>query len=158
MIREIFNHRMEGDQRTIAALFVADRLEHLLNQNNGIVKMLKEGYTVITDRYYFSSYAYHSVHMDMDWVIESNKLSAEILRPDLNVYIDISPEVSMERIKKDRDSIEMYVTLENQKLVYAKYAEAFEKQKSVEKILTVKGNQSAEKIADEIGQGVEGLM
>jgi thymidylate kinase len=52
----------------------------------------------------------------------------------------------------------MYETLENQKLVYAKYAEAFEKQKSVEKILTVKGNQSAEKIADEIGQGVEGLM
>jgi dTMP kinase len=158
MIREIFNHRMEGDQRTIAALFVADRLEHLLNQNNGIVKMLKEGYTVITDRYYFSSYAYHSVHMDMDWVIESNKLSAEILRPDLNVYIDISPEVSMERIKKDRDSIEMYETLENQKLVYAKYAEAFEKQKLVEKILMVKGNQSVEKIADEIGQGVEGLM
>jgi dTMP kinase len=158
MIREIFYHRMEGDQRTIAALFVADRLEHLLNQNNGIVKMLKEGYTVITDRYYFSSYAYHSVHMDMDWVIESNKLSAEILRPDLNVYIDISPEVSMERIKKDRDSIEMYETLENQKLVYAKYAEAFEKQKSVEKILMVIGIQSVEKIADEIGQGVEGLM
>jgi dTMP kinase len=150
MIREIFNHRMEGDQRTIAALFVADRLEHLLNKHNGIVKMMEDGYTVITDRYYFSSYAYHSVHMNMDWVIEANKLSAETLRPDLNIYIDISPEVSMSRIKKERNSVEMYETLENQKLVYAKYAEAFEKQKTFEKILKVLGDQSVEKISDEI--------
>ncbi|MBP9197347.1 MAG: dTMP kinase, partial [Saprospiraceae bacterium] len=55
MIRDIFNHRMEGDQRVIAALFAADRLNHLLNSQDGILKKLKEGYTVITDRYYFSS-------------------------------------------------------------------------------------------------------
>lgn len=158
MIREIFNHRMEGDQRTIAALFVADRLEHLLNKHNGIVKMMQDGYTVITDRYYFSSYAYHSVHMDMDWVIEANKLSAQILRPDLNIYIDISPEVSMTRIKKDRTSVEMYETLENQKLVYSKYSEAFEKQKAVEKVISINGNQSVEKISESINRAVDALM
>jgi dTMP kinase len=158
MIREIFNHRMEGDQRTIAALFVADRLEHLLNKQNGIVKMMEDGYTVITDRYYFSSYAYHSVHVDMDWVIESNKLSAEILRPDLNIYIDISPGVSMKRIKSDRSSVEMYETLENQKLVHSKYAEAFERQKSVEKILVVNGDQPVEKISEEIWRAVQPLL
>jgi dTMP kinase len=158
MIREIFNHRMEGDQRTIAALFVADRLEHLLNKQNGIVKMMEDAYTVITDRYYFSSYAYHSVHVDMDWVIESNKLSAEILRPDLNIYIDISPGVSMKRIKSDRSSVEMYETLENQKLVHSKYAEAFERQKSVEKILVVNGDQPVEKISEEIWRAVQPLL
>ena len=150
MIRDIFNHRMEADQRTIAALFVADRLEHLLNKRDGIMKKMEEGFTVITDRYYFSSYAYHSVHVDMDWVIESNKQSAQLLRPDLNIYIDIAPEVSMERIKKGRDSVEMYETLENQKKVYAKYAEAFEREKNSEKILTVNGNQPVEKIGEEI--------
>ena len=158
MIREIFNHRMEGDQRTIAALFVADRLEHLLNKQNGIVKMMEDAYTVITDRYYFSSYAYHSVHVDMDWVIESNKLSAEILRPDLNIYIDISPGVSMKRIKSDRSSVEMYETLENQKLVHSKYAEALERQKSVEKILVVNGDQLVEKISEEIWRAVQPLL
>lgn len=158
MIREIFNHRMEGDQRTIAALFVADRLEHLLSKQSGIVKMLEEGYTVITDRYYFSSYAYHSVHMDMDWVIEANKFSAQILRPDLNVYIDISPDVSMSRIKKDRSSVEMYETLENQKIVYSKYAEAFEKQKSVERIVSIDGDQMPDKIAGEIWQQVQSIL
>ena len=66
MIRDIFNHKMEADHRTIAGLFVADRLDHLLNKSNGILKKLDEGYTVITDRYYFSSYAYHGTHMAMD--------------------------------------------------------------------------------------------
>jgi len=122
MIRDIFNHRMEGDQRVIAALFAADRLNHLLNNTDGILKKLSEGYTVITDRYYFSSYAYHSVHnIDMEWVIQANSLSADLLRPDLNIYIDISPEVSMERIKNGRKNLEMYETIENQRNVYEKY-------------------------------------
>ncbi|HAL81034.1 MAG TPA: dTMP kinase, partial [Mucilaginibacter sp.] len=66
IIRDIFTHKMEADHRTIAGLFVADRLDHLLNKTNGIIKKLEEGYTVITDRYYFSSYAYQSTHMDLD--------------------------------------------------------------------------------------------
>src|SRR5665213_3456608 len=86
LIRDVFNHRMEADHRTIAALFVADRLNHLLNKTNGILKMLDEGYTVITDRYYLSSYAYQSPYMDLDWVIAANSLSADLLRPDLNIY------------------------------------------------------------------------
>ena len=150
MIRDIFNHKMEGDHRTIAALFAADRLEHLLHKTEGILKKLEEGFTVITDRYYFSSYAYHSVHMDMGWVIEANRLSAQLLRPDLNIYIDIAPEISMDRIKKNRDSVEIYETLENQRQVYAKYAEAFEREKDSENIFTVNGNQPTEKIAEEI--------
>jgi len=158
MIRDIFNHRMDGDHRTIAALFAADRLEHLLHKTEGILKKLEDGFTVITDRYYFSSYAYHSVHMDMNWVIEANKLSAQLLRPDLNIYVDIPPEVSMERIKKDRTSVELYETLENQKKVYTKYAEAFEREKSKEKIWVVNGNQSIEKIADEIWKGLNSIV
>ena len=157
MIRDIFNHRMEGDQRTIAALFVADRLEHLLNKTDGILKRLAEGYTVITDRYYFSSYAYHSVHVDMDWVIAMNREATKLLRPDLNVYIDISPEVSMQRIQKGRESVEMYETLENQKQVYAMYEKAFELEKDHEMIFRVNGDQDAVKISEEIWEGIERL-
>src|SRR5262245_51231307 len=56
VIRNIFKHRIEADEKTIAGLFVADRLDHLLNKTNGVLKKIEEGYTVITDRYYFSSY------------------------------------------------------------------------------------------------------
>ena len=37
IIRDIFSHKMEADHRTIAGLFVADRLDHLLNKTNGIL-------------------------------------------------------------------------------------------------------------------------
>lgn len=154
IIRDMFNHRMEGDHRTIAALFVADRLHHLLESSTGMLRKLEEGYTVITDRYYFSSYAYHGVHVDMDWVIQANSLSAGLLRPDLNIFIDISPEVSMERLKKSREAIEMYETYDNLNKVRAKYLEAFEQLKEVERICVVEGDRSPEAIAGEVWETV----
>ncbi len=150
MIRDIFNHRMEADHRVIAGLFVADRLDHLLNKTNGILQKMEEGYTVITDRYYFSSYAYHSVHMPMDWVIEANRLSSELLRPDINIYIDILPEISMQRLNSGRDNIELYETLENLKSVREKYLEAFDLLKTSEKIFITDGNRQIEEIALDI--------
>jgi len=155
LIRDIFNHRMEADQRTIAALFVADRFEHILNKENGMLKKLEEGYTVITDRYYFSSYAYHGVHMPVDWVIQSNALAAGLLRPDLNVFIDIDPETSMERIRKGRNSLELFETLENQKKVRDKYFEVMERLKAEEKIFITNGNRPPEEIAEEIWKTVK---
>lgn len=150
MIRDIFNHRVEADHRTIAALFVADRLDHLLNKTNGILKMLEDGYTVITDRYYLSSYAYQSPYMDLNWVIQANSLSAGLLRPDLNIYIDISPEISIERLNKGRTSIELYETLDNLRDVRNKYFEIFELLKDEETVLVMDGNRNAELIADGI--------
>ena len=150
MIRDIFSSRMEADHKVIAGLFVADRLDHLLNKTNGVLKMLEEGYTVITDRYYFSSYAYHSPYMSMDWVIEANRLSAELLRPDINIYIDISAEVSMQRIAKARTSTELYETLDNLKQVKNLYETAFEKLKEVEKIASINGERTEEEIAADI--------
>ena len=150
IIRNIFNHKIEADHRVIAGLFVADRLDHLLHKTNGILKKLEDGYTVITDRYYFSSYAYHGVHMPLDWVIEANSLSAGLLRPDLNIYIDILPDISMKRITNGRSSTELYETKENLKNVRDKYLEAFEQLKFKENIFITDGNRSAELIASDI--------
>jgi dTMP kinase len=147
IIRDIFNHRIEADHRTIAALFVADRLDHLLNKTNGILKMLEDGYIVISDRYYLSSYAYQSPHMDLNWVIQANSLSADLLRPDLNIYIDISPEISIERLNKGRTSIELYETLDNLQNVRDKYHEIIELLKNEEKVLVVEGNKNPDAIA-----------
>ena len=150
IIRDIFKHKMEADHRTIAGLFVADRLDHLLNKTNGVLKKLEEGYTVITDRYYFSSYAYHGAHMSLDWVIEANALSAELLRPDLNIFIDIPPEISMNRLTAGRSSLELFETMENLVKVREKYFEAMDKLKSVERIFITDGNRSPEIIAADI--------
>lgn len=150
LIRNIFNHKIEADHRTIAGLFVADRLDHLLSKTNGILKKLEEGYTVITDRYYFSSYAYHGTHMSLDWVIEANSLSAGLLRPDLNIYIDISPDISITRLNKGRSSMELYETIENLRNVRDKYLEVIEQLKLKENIFVTDGNRSPELIAADI--------
>ncbi|HEY2583010.1 MAG TPA: dTMP kinase [Mucilaginibacter sp.] len=149
-IRDIFNHRMEADDRTIAALFVADRLHHLLNKTDGILKKLEEGYTVITDRYYLSSFAYQSQFVDLKWVMGANALSAELRRPDMNIYIDILPELSMARLNRGRASVEIYETLENLQNVRNRYFEVMELLKDEEKVFITDGNREPEAIAHEI--------
>jgi len=155
MVRNILKGSIKADERTIAALFLADRLDHLLNETNGIMNKLADGYTVITDRYYFSSYAYHGTHMDMDWVIESNKMCAGILRPDINIFIDVPPEVCMQRINSSREKAELYETLDNLKNVRAKYFEAFEELKHEENIVIIDGNRAIDVIADDIVTATE---
>ena len=154
LIRDIFKHKFEADHRTIAGLYVADRLEHLLSKADGILKKMEEGYTVITDRYYFSSYAYQGTHMPLEWVIEANSLSAELLRPDLNVFIDISPELSAERITAGRNSIELYENIENLKNVREKYFEAFDLLKLKENVFITDGNRKEGEIADDVWKEV----
>jgi dTMP kinase len=158
IIKDIFKHKMEADHRTIAALFAADRLDHLLNKNDGIVKKLEEGYTVICDRYYFSSYAYQGTHIDMEWVIKTNSLSAEILRPDLNIFIDVAPDISMKRVNKSRAATELYETEENLKKVREKFFEAFERMKGKEVVFITDGNRSSELIANDIWNEVSRIM
>jgi dTMP kinase len=119
---------------------------------------MEEDYTVITDRYYFSSYAYHGVHMDMDWVIQANSLSADLLQPDLNIFIDILPEEGMKRLNKGRSSIELYESTENLKNVREKYFEAFRLLEGKEKILIVNGERSIEEISKDIWGQVSNLV
>jgi dTMP kinase len=86
----------------------------------------------------------------MEWVIEANSLSAGILRPDLNIYIDISPEISMSRISKGRNSTELYETLDNLINVRNKFFEAFDQLKSTEKVFITDGNRNPGAIAEDI--------
>lgn len=148
MIRSILGGKEKADEKVIAALFVADRLDHILHETHGMLKKLEEGYTVITDRYYFSSYAYHGAHMDMDWVIASNAMAAKILQPDITIFVDVSPEVSMKRIQANRETVEIYETLENLKQVQSSYEEAFEKLSNQENILKINGDDSFENVSE----------
>jgi len=150
LIHQIMTGRISTDNKVIAALFVADRLDHLLNKTDGICDKIDNGITTISDRYYFSSYAYHSIDMPMDWVIQANSLSADILRPTYTFFIDVLPEVAIERIQKERFHSELFETQERLSQVRLKYLEAFDKLKDKENIIIIDGNQSEELIAEEI--------
>lgn len=144
LIRQCLKGEVETDEKTIAALFVADRLDHLYNKNNGLIEKINSGITVICDRYYFSSYAYHGTFMPMEWVIEANRLSYEALKPDITVFIDIEPERSFERLSR-RNALERYEKIDSLTKIRDKYFEAFELLKDKERVEIVK---SAEAKAD----------
>lgn len=158
LIRTIIQGETKADNWTIAALFAADRLHHLLNEEDGIIKKLNEGYHVLCDRYYFSSYAYHSVHMDMDWVIEINQKSAEILRPDLTIFIDVKPAQALQRIQQNRSATDLYETMDMLSGVYDNYKVAFERMKEVEKVLRINGDDSMDAIGAQIWQAIGNMM
>lgn len=140
LIHQCMTGRVETDDRTIAGLFVADRLDHLYNKKNGLIDIINNGVTVISDRYYFSSYAYHGAYMPMDWVIEANKLSSEALKPDINIFLDIDPHKSIERLK-NRNYLERYEKIESMTLIRNKYFEAFDLLKEKEKICIIKSSE-----------------
>lgn len=158
MLHTIMTGRLDACEETIAALYVADRMDHIKNTRNGILKKLEEGMTVISDRYYFSSYAYQGAHISMDWTIQANSICANALRPDLNVYLDISPEASFQRISQNRTDFEIYEKLDNLKNTRDKYMEAFERLKEEERIERVSAEQPLEQVERDIWKIVAPLF
>ena len=131
LIREGMSGRVSFDDRVIAALFVADRLDHLTNPFDGIIEKLADGLIVLTDRYVVSSYAYHPDFIDLDWIVSSNSISVDLLVPDLTIYLDLPPSIASDRLQR-RGSADRYETLERLKSAHRAYDRAFE---TVERVM-----------------------
>ena len=141
LIHQVMIGRVKTTNDVIAALFAADRLDHIQNDTNGLLMFLNRGVNVISDRYYFSSYAYQSVDLPMDWIISANSLAADLLRPDATLFIDVDPEVTMARIEKNRMTKELFEDTERLIETRKRYFEAFEKMKDysfLQNVRTVK--------------------
>lgn len=94
-IRQILDKNTQVEPMDFQELFAKDRKEHL---EKLIIPALKEGKTVISDRYFFSSFAYGaSSGADLEQLIQIN---SEFLMPDLSIILKVKPEVCLERIGK----------------------------------------------------------
>lgn len=158
MLRQCLSKRMDADEKTLAALFAADRLDHLLNETDGICKKINEGIHVICDRYVLSNYAYQGVRVSLNWVMQLNSVALETLRPDCHIFIDVAPEITLERMSKGRFHTDLFETKERLTEVRNCYLELFEQLKDKENIIIVNGNQSIEQISNEIWQKVSYLF
>lgn len=150
LIRQMLSGNIKVDQRTIASLFAADRTDHLTHEINGMKEKVDQGEIVLCDRYYFSSYAYHSGHVDLEWVIQVNALNARMLRPDLTIFIDVDPSVCFERIQQSRSDLEMYEKIDIMTKVRQNYFNAFDHLKDEENVVIIDGNFLPEKVEKSI--------
>lgn len=154
MLRQILTGEMAADGRVIAGLFTADRLDHLVNPRDGILAQVQSGVTVVTDRYYFSSYAYQGVETDMDWLIQSNRLSADLLRPDATIFLDVPVSRALERIGRNRSHTELFEKEDRLTATREKYLEAFRRLGGQETVLTVDADADADTVAKRIWAAV----
>ena len=157
LLRSCLTGRVETDERAIAALFAADRLDHISNSVNGIAKQLDAGVTVLCDRFYFSSLAYNGGLVSADWVAQLNAPAMRMLRPDLTVFIDLTPEESMKRVSR-RGETERYETMDKQKRIRDKYFDVFRMFAGRENIAVIRSEEEKERTQANIRQEVGKLF
>jgi dTMP kinase len=97
-IRLALEHRVTVSAATLAALFAADRMDHL-HHEGGILDHLGRGVDVISDRYYLSSFAYQGMSLDWDWIWH---MHAHCIRPEVTFFVDVPVEICLARIAQGR--------------------------------------------------------
>lgn len=150
LIRRILRHELRVDPRTLAALFAADRLEHLFHPQEGLLAKLAAGYHVIASRYYFSSLAYQGEYVDPSWIAALNRQAKLTLPADLTIFLDLDPAVSLERIAARSEAVELYETEEKLRHVRQSFIEAFATYGREENIVTVDAARPVMEVADAI--------
>jgi len=143
--RILFTEDTDLFDEQMAYLFAADRHDHLYNDVDGVFKLINDGFHVISTRYYFSSLAYNC-HTPEEFNFVSN-LNQKFPNPDLTIYLDISPEVSLSRIK-NRSLKEIYETKEKLSKVRKNYQKIFTDY--TDKLLIIDGTEDKTEINKKI--------
>ncbi|MCP4354697.1 MAG: dTMP kinase [Proteobacteria bacterium] len=97
-IREVIVRGKAEDLNPVSEflLLSASRTEHVRQK---IVPTLSQGKWVISDRYYFSSYAHqaHTGKVDFDFVKSVTKLAIDGNEPELTFILDLPADIGIER-------------------------------------------------------------
>jgi len=94
-IRKVLDKEIVMEPNNLQKLFVEDRKEHL---EKVIIPALKDDRIVISDRYFFSTFAYGAAEdLDLEWLI---KINDHFLLPDLTLILKVSPAICIERIEE----------------------------------------------------------
>ena len=151
-IREALSGRVPVTVGQMADMFAADRVIHNKDSEQGIDVILASGKTVISDRYYYSSLAYQGAELGYEHVAKLNLENPDIRMPDICVFLDLSPEKSLERIGKRADTpTEIYENYEYLEKTRRMFFIVFDRlEKRGERIEIIDASGSAEEIAEKI--------
>lgn len=138
LIRQILRKEIEVQVSTLALFFAADRVEH----TKAILEKIERGEIVVSDRYRLSSYAYQSLNLDLDWVISINRYS---ITPDLTFVIETPPEVSLERIHKRNNGIELFEEVNSLEKISRNFRKVAD-----ETTVFIDGDRSIEEVFEEV--------
>ncbi len=114
-----------GDDISLFLKFTLDRYDH----QRLILEKLRSGYIVISDRYILSSYSYQMDGIKeffgdekpaLEWMDTVSRVIT--VRPDINILLDIDPEIALRRIasRPGKDEFENLETLRRARENYLK--------------------------------------
>ena len=145
-IREILlsGKNMEMTDECEALLYAASRVQHLSDR---VEPALSEGKLVICDRYVDSSLAYqaHARGLGMDFVTKINAYALSKYRPDVTIFIDLTPEEAFQRKHgaDENDRLEL-AGMEFHKRVYEGYKMVAATEP--DRVICVNGNQTPDEV------------
>jgi len=146
LIRSALKNEIKLNAETFCFLFAADRNEHLYGQD-GILAHTKKGELVVSDRYALSSLVYQGIECGDEL---PQTLNSSFPAPELTIFLDIAPEIAIERIKK-RSSHEIYEYLDFQKKVREKYMNLLKTYgKTGGRVEIIDASGSVQEVADKI--------
>jgi dTMP kinase len=149
--RGIIKNKISAQNETEALLFAADRYEHITAE---ILPQLQNGKCVLCDRFYLSNFAYQSHKTDMNTLLQYNMKSMKLIRPDITLFLDVSPLECKKRRNAGRTVTDRHD--ERTETVYRQYMAAIEFLK--ENVLILDGMGSCEEVAERIWSAVSGLL
>ena len=115
LIRAQLMGEWRSNPEALQLLFAADRAVHLEKE---ILPALDKGTNVITDRYLFSSIAYGMVDLDKEWL---KQINSRFRLPDITIYLNVSPEECLNRLKGSRTRLELFEREDYLKKVHKNY-------------------------------------
>jgi len=104
------------DERVMALLFAADRLDHL---NSQIEPRLARGEDVILDRYTLSSLAYQGASVSHDFIQAANRFAR---KPDLTLFLYVPVGMALERVRARGAKLERYETAQQLQAIEREYS------------------------------------
>ncbi len=120
---EIFTTYMDStdhddyDDRAVSLLCVSDRVEQ---SNRVISQKLKEGYIVISDRYYYSCLA-NLIARGFEEDMCIYEIAKSIRKPDISFFLNVPVEVAASRVRERLEEKDRYIDVELQKKLHDLY-------------------------------------
>ena len=148
-IRKVLSGEIPVPPVAIQYLYGADRAVHQIE----LVKYLKQGYYIITDRYFWSSVAYGTSDMDTvdDYFLVAFSMLSfynRFLKPDITFYLKVSPKVGEKRVEEMGKKKEIYENME--KLTKITKGYDFLLKKFPREFRIINGEQPVEKVTKDI--------
>ena len=155
-IREALSGRLAVTPLEMAEMFALDRAIHNTHDGDGIEATLASGVSVISDRYYYSSLAYQGAALGYETVAKLNLNNESIRRPDICIFLDLTPEKSLERIGARADvPTEIYENREYLEKTRKAFFNTFERLKERgESIIIIDADASVDVVAKRIADAV----